>query len=469
MNRNRKRIKTAIAVFVLASIEAQQSYAGAFSLYTESSAAAIGNFAAGIAAEGADASIGWYNPAGLVLIKEQQAVFSGAGVFPSTQITGTSTFTTAGFPPYVQSFDGLQGAENALVPALHYVKPLGSRAAFGISAVAPFGLATDWGSTSPVRYSATRSQLTTINLSPELGGLITNNFSIGAGIDIQTAQVTFDNILGSPAALQFLESIGGLVTPTTLDSYLSNTGHSVGFGFHAGVLQTFNNNHSRVGLNYQSGVSHRFQGNSVLTGRLADPELIDPHASFISDVLSSNVIHLPDVTTLSAYHDVNSRLALLGSIVYTGWDSFKTIQLNNVAAYSPETGMQTLLDVVTTQNYRDAWRFAVGANYWINERWMLRTGGGYDQTPTINAERDVRLPDGNRWALSLGSHYQVRPNLGIDIGYSYLFGVGNPSMNKTQILGESSANIINATANNHAQLFGAQLVWDIDAVPVASK
>ena len=56
------------------------AYSGAFSLYTEGSASAVGNFAAGVAAEARDASIGWYNPAGLALIRNQQVVLGATGV-----------------------------------------------------------------------------------------------------------------------------------------------------------------------------------------------------------------------------------------------------------------------------------------------------------------------------------------------------------------------------------------------------
>ena len=450
-----------LSLSVLAIMGSKMAYAGGFSLYTESSAAAIGNYAAGIAAEGGDASIGWYNPAGLVLLKKQEAVISGVGVFPSSRLSGTSTFNTESFDPYVQSFHNLQGAENALVPALHYAKPLGERAAWGLNLVSPFGLSTDWGDTSPVRYSATRTQLTLINLSPDIGGMITDHESFGLGLDLQWAKVTFNSVLGSPASLQYLESIGGLVTPTTLDSTSKNTGNSFGIGFHAGILGAYNNNHTRVGLNYQSGIGHTFQGNSVLTGRLADPELDNPSAVYSSNSLTSNHVNLPDLVTLSGYQDLNTKLALLGSVVFTGWSVFKDVELKNIAAFLPDLGTTTLVDLNSTENYRNTWRAALGANYHMTEQWMMRFGGGYDQTPTVFSARDIRLPDSDRWALSVGTHYQFRPNLKVDAGYTYLFSSGRGHVNKNQILGETSSNLIDAVADNHAQLIGVQLVWDV--------
>ena len=448
----------------VAALMSQDIYAGAFSLYTEASAVEIGNFAAGSAAEAVDASTGWYNPAGLVLLNKNQALVSGVGVFPSTKISGLSTYNTVDFEPYKQSFDHASGGEQALVPAVHVVHPLGDRAAFGVSLVAPFGLSTQWYEQSAVRYAATLTQLTTVNASPEISGLLTDHLSFGAGLDLQWARVKFDGVAGSPAGLQFLQELGAEVTPNLLDSSSTNQGSSFGVGFHAGLLSFFNHKHTRVGLNYQSRVSHEFRGYSCLKGRLADPELLNPEASYRNDDLYSDYISLPDIVTLSAYQDLSQKWAVLGSVVYTNWSTFQNIRLFNVAGYSSEESIQTPVTLTTAQNYRNAWRAAAGLNYHVTDAWMIRGGGGYDQTPTVNQERDVRLPDGNRWALSLGSHYAATPSLSFDIGYTYLFGVGQPMINKTQVIDELSSVTINAHALNHAQLGGIQAIWNFDAV-----
>ncbi len=455
-------VKSLISATILTFMSNHATYAGAFSLYTESSATAVGNFAAGIAAEAADASTAWYNPAGLVLLKKQELVVSGVGVFPSSKLTGTSTFTTEGIPTaYVQSFTGLQGAENALVPAMHYALPLGDNAAFGLSLVSPFGLSTRYGESSPVRYAATLTDLRTIDLSPDISGKLTENLSFGLGLDLQYARVKFNGVLGAPT-IAFLNPEA---TATTFDSTSENLGSSIGFGFHTGLMGVFNHSHTRVGLNYQSQMQQKFRGSSTLTGRLADSEFpANPNTVLRDDVLSSNNITLPDILTLSGYQDINAKLALLGSVVYTGWSSFKTIELNHVVA-----GPDTYVDSVATENYRDAWRFALGANYSVNDQWMMRVGGGYDQSPTVNSARDVRLPDASRWALSVGAHYQPRYNLGVDVGYSYLFAANNPIVNKTQSIGDTSSYNVNAVAKVNAQLVGAQVVWAIDKVDTRMK
>ncbi|WP_058484608.1 OmpP1/FadL family transporter [Legionella spiritensis] len=460
MKSMQKPMNTILSAAMASIMCAGTAHAGGFSLYTESNGSAVGNYGAGLAAEAADASTGWYNPAGLSLIREQQAVVGGVGVFPSSEITGTTTFATVGVPPYMQSFTDMDGAVNALVPSFHYARPLGENSTVGLSIVSPFGLSTEWDRLDPVRYAATFTELLTTNISPEIGGKITENFALGAGIDFQYARVKFNSILGSPAALQ---AIGA--NPIFLDSYSYNRGHSFGVGFHGGALLMFNDNHTRLGLNYQSKMNHKFHGYSRLTGNLASPTLANHNAVFWSNNLASNNIEFPEIVTLSAYHDVNEKVALLGSVVYTGWHVLRNIELDNVAGFAAGFG-QVKLNSTASQYYRNAWRAAIGANVHVNEQWMLRVGGGYDQTPTRDAFRDVRLPDTNRWALSIGAHYQYRPDLGVDVGYTHLFGE-NTTINKTITAGAGSTFNVNAKAEGRADLLGVQAVWTMDqpAVP----
>lgn len=200
-----KPIRTLVSSAVLAAIASSVAQAGGFSLYTESNGYSIGNFGAGVAAEARDASTAWYNPAGLALIHENQAVSGGIGVFPKSTVSGTATYTTPNstapgtFLTNTETFNDLDGAEYALVPSFHLAHPIGENATVGFSVVVPFGLSTLWDGRSAVRYGAEKSELLVLNASPSVGGKITEHFSLGAGIDLQYAKVKFNSYLGSPA------------------------------------------------------------------------------------------------------------------------------------------------------------------------------------------------------------------------------------------------------------------------------
>lgn len=466
-------IRTAVSAAILVMMANTVTNAGSFSLYTESSPAAIGNYAAGIAAEAADASTGWYNPAGLSLLHTREAVAGLVIISPSAKISGFSTFQSTGIPPFIQSFNNLNGAKMGYVPSFHAAIPVSENTAFGISVVAPFGLSTQWNRQGAVRYQATTSNLLTTNVSPEMGSRVSEHLAVGAGIDFQYSHVRLNRVLGAPDSL-----IAAGAPPNVLDSLSYNRGHSFGLGFHAGLMGLFRDEHTRVGVNYQSQVRHRFNGYSRLQGRLAgvgpvlSPAAIfstNTDALFWSNDLASNTIIFPEIVTLSAYQDINERLALLGSVVYTGWKSLRTLELDRAAAYSPGLG-QVVVNTVLTEDYRNTWRFAVGANYRVKPNFMLRVGTGYDQTPTRNQFRDVRIPDSNRWAASIGAHYQARPDIGIDLGYTHLFEVGHPRVNRTDVVGTSSIYNVNGRIRAYADLVGMQAVWTLDQpVVVATK
>ncbi|WP_454785888.1 OmpP1/FadL family transporter [Legionella sp. WA2024007413] len=477
-----KPLRTLVNAAVLSVLASGGVHAAGFSLYGEATGYTVGNYAAGSAAEAADASTGWYNPAGLALLREQQVVFSGVGIFPTLKLDGTSTFTTStGLPPpfpsavqYVQEFEGVDGSYNGFVPSFHYALPLGERTTFGFSVTAPFGLSTDWAPDSPVRYSATYTEILTTNFSPELGTRLTENFALGAGLDLQWSRAKFNQMIGAPTLFQILGE-----NPATVDSLSYNKAASWGVGFHVGVMGIFNDNHTRIGLNYQSRVRHVFYGHSRFSGILANNNfnlvfpVLPPSTSRTNNDLFSDPQEFPDVLTLSAYQDINERLALLGSVVYTGWGVFKEIQLNNVAV--PNIGHAPIFPVTQAninsnvpQNYHDSWRVALGANYHVNPKLMLRVGGGYDETPTNDTDRNVRLPDVDRWAVAVGAHYQWRPNVGVDVGYTHLFAGNKPNVHSEQALSQTSVYNVDVDDGNFgADLVGAQLTWIIDKAPPA--
>jgi long-chain fatty acid transport protein len=438
-----------------------QATAGAFSLYTEGSASAIGNFAAGVAAEGRDASIGWFNPAGLVLIRQKELVAGAVGVLPNASLTGEAKFyqsdlADAYLPPYVQSFQNLNGARSAVVPNLHIAIPVGDRVTYGLSIVSPLGLSTNWPKDSALRYAGTLSELRMIDISPEMGGLLTDNFALGWGLDIQYADVSFNNMLGAPAALQYVGS-----DPTSLDSELINHGTSAGLGFHAGLLLMSNDKNSRFGFNYQYGVRHDFNGYSSLTGKLVDNfnGFIDPNVTYKVLNLSTNPIQFPNIFTFSVYHQVAPRVAMMGSVVYSTWSSFKTISLKNVAAYSAREDALYQASAQSLQNYQNTIRAAFGMNFDVNDRWQLRWGGGYDQSPTNDLDRDVRLPDVDKLAIAIGLRWTPSQHVFCDIGYSYLMPLNNVKINKLQDLDADNYITVNATGHAYAQLIGAQIAW----------
>jgi len=86
--------------------------------------------------------------------------------------------------------------------------------------------------------------------------------------------------------------------------------------------------------------------------------------------------------------------------------------------------------------YDDTTFASIGTEYKLSDTITLRGGVGYDQTPTNNAHRDVRVPDTTRTWLSFGLGWMPSEKTQFDFGYTHLF-TNDPSINITSATGST--------------------------------
>lgn len=416
--------------------------ASAFQLF-EQDGASPGNYHAGYAASANDASTAWYNPAGIVRIKNQQVVLGANAIMSDFKYQGNIAVNGLGFVPLPVT---AQGGAFSLVPALHYVAPITDRIGFGLSIDVPFGLKTNYGRTSVLRYAATLTQITVIDFSPSLAVRITDKGSIGAGVDLQKAAAEFDNV--------------ATVLSPLADSLGRNIATDTAYGYHLGALYEFTPD-TRVGVSYHSQVVHHFSGSSKFTGPLALKFNFGP----IDTKRVRTNVTLPPYTALSVYSKIIPQVALMGSVMYTQWNVFQTLTLNQVAGLVPAPPPFMLMPsrnirVSIPERYQNTWNFSVGADYFVNPCITLRGGVGYDQTPIRNSTRNVQLPDNDRYVIALGGHYQALKAVGFDLGWTHFFFNQASIHPPLQITG---AQIVatNGHVNGGADVIGGQIVWDI--------
>jgi len=395
----------------------QTAYAAAFQLW-EQDGASIGNYHAGYAAIAEDASTSFYNPAGLVRIHNQQFVLGADPVFTDFIFRGTvqvNNDVDSGLPTLTSA----QGGNFALVPNLHYAAPLLDNLVFGLSTVVPFGLKTDWGYAPVTRYVATVTSLMVVDISPTFGFGITDKLSVGAGLDAEQASAEFDLVGGQGASDADTKSI--------------NKGSGKGYGFHLGALYQFSPA-TRLGLSFHSQVIHKLRGTSAFVGPLANEA---NGGTQISTGLRTE-FRLPASTSLSFFHTYNPQWDVMATISYIQWSVFNQIILNNTAGVDIVGGGSTTVDnlqVTVAQHYHNSWNYALGSNYHVNEKWMIRTGLGYDQTPSNDRYRNLALPDSDRYIIAIGGHFQATNTIGLDMSWAHFFMQNTRINSLTQIVG----------------------------------
>jgi long-chain fatty acid transport protein len=410
--------------------------ASAFQLW-EQDAASVGNYHAGRAAIAEDASTGYYNPAGLVRIQNQQLIVGLVPIFVDTRFRGTVAVNTLGTGPRPVT---AQGGTFNLVPDAHYSAPLTKNLILGLSVVSPFGLRTNYGTSSIVRYVSTLASIKVIDYTPSLGFAFNNKISAGVGFDAEHLNGEFD-------------FVGTFVNPI-LDTRAYNIGTSTAYGYHLGGLYQVSEQ-TRVGLSYHSKIIHHLTGKSRFVGPLANNLAGGVQAS---SQLRVNLT-LPATTSLSVFHTLNPVWDVMGSLIYTQWDVTKNLVFQNTAGISGGRSSNTITAIIP-QNYRNTWNASVGADYHINTQWTLRSGLGFDESPANDRARNVELPDANRVAVAVGGHYQANKALGFDLGWTHLFSMNTRINNLSQALGDQ-VTITNGSDRTNADILGLQVRWDI--------
>jgi len=410
----------------------QSAWAGAFQVETQN-ASNLGTAYAGAASMATDASTGFYNPAGLTRLREEQIAFSGVLINSRTTVTPASATSTSGqvFPALSSKSKGY-----SLVPGFHYAKRIDGNWMFGFNVATPFGLKNNYKNDSGVRYMATRSDLRTVDISPSLAHDFNNGFSLGAGVDAMYIIAKLDARIAAPALL-------GGPNPAT-DGFQENTASRFGLGWHVGGLYEWNES-TRMGVHYRSQVHARLKGESLT-------QLPIPGAGVISQGVSSD-IKIPETVTVSLYHDINDQWAVMADAFWTHWKRFDQLVLK-----FDDQSTQT-----TPEQYKDRVRVALGAAYQHNEQWKFSVGTAADRTPVQDSCLNVRLPDQNRYWGALGAQYRFNKNLALDFGYAHILWKKANINDKAPVATGTTqgAQQLTGTSRSKADLMGVQLTWDI--------
>ncbi|OGT24224.1 MAG: hypothetical protein A2W47_06620 [Gammaproteobacteria bacterium RIFCSPHIGHO2_12_38_15] len=446
MNNNWKKLFFISFVFYHSNI-----FAGGFLLW-EQNGAGVGDYHAGSAVDASDASTEYYNPAGLPYIRNKQFVASLVPVIADVNFNGAIAVSTVNNNT-AQPLNDEQAGGMSLIPNLHYTQPLTPRLSFGLGMNVPYGLETNYSTETFIRYAATQTSLQTIDIDPTLGYRITDDFSLGGGLDAVYANAIFDQYAGYSLL-------------SNADTLSDNRLHSWGWGYHVGGLYQITPK-SRVGLTYHSKIVEHMKGTSKFSGKLANG---GTGGTQTSNNLSAN-LYLPPNTTLSGLYDVNDQWRLLASATYTQWSYIKSLLLQGMAVIDVQS-----LDPINNgevfiqEDFRNTWNVAVGTEYKTSLTTTLRTGLGYDQSPVRSPTlRYIQTPDADRYALAVGGQFKPNKKFVFDLGWTHLFIIKAP-INSSQTVGvnpenpspESETVNVQGDVISQADVFGLQFTWNID-------
>jgi long-chain fatty acid transport protein len=431
------RTGTALGILIVATAQAN---AGAFAI-REQSTYGQGTSFAGVAAGGSLSSMFW-NPATMTQFKGIVSENGFSAIIPHVSQTPLPGSTLAGAPFFLGGVSN--SGDNALVANGYTSYQISPNLWLGLAINAPFGLSVSFQDPWAGRNYGGDTTIKTYNANPSIAYRINDWISIGVGAQLQYASVRLTSGLAP-----FPPSSGVL------------DGKGWGFGATAGVTFTPWANTS-IGLGWRSAINQDIHGSLILPAGAAF------NVPFSTPGSVETTINLPDVVSLGIRHQFDPRWTVMGTVEWSNWSRIGTVNINQLNG-GPALVATTPLTVPL--QYDDGWFFSAGAEYRWTERLTVRGGLGYELTPISDRVRTPRLPDNDKFWVSVGASWKVAPFAHFDLAYSHLF-VKDTNVNVSAASGNPSFNgtiTYIGTADSHADIFSASLVVRFDDLEPSFK
>lgn len=410
---------SAVALFAMNG----QAHAAAFALQ-EQSVTGLGSAYSGGAANTQDASTVFYNPAGMTNLSGTQINVGAINLSPNTKLNNQGT-TNSVFGTVTGGNGGNPFDSMNLVPHAYISHAVNDKLWVGFALTAPYGLAEEYDKGWFGRFGSTKSQLSVMDAAPSIAYKINNEWSVGAGVDIQYVKA---NLEANPS------TNGGTGSVTKLNGDDWSVGANFGVQWHPTTA-------TNVGLTYRTQVGHELEGSiSSDTGSAATSTYTHGHAN----------LDLPDIVTLGASQKLNNQWTVQGQVNWYNWSRF-----HDITAIT-STGVVAKRSL---EDYDDTWGVAVGTEYKYNDAWTFRGGMQYDQTPTTDGHRDTLVPDGDRTWLTGGLTYNITPSIGVNLAAAYIW-VSDENLNyTTPSAGALGTSTIRANTDSHIILTGLDISY----------
>ena len=405
------RIAT-LALGVAAALAfASNAQASGFQL-KENSVKSMGSAFAGTAAKTGDSSVVANNPAAMTQFEGNTFQVDLTAIDLSYEFQGTATDA---FGRPMTGGNGGQAGDLTPVPAMSYIRKLDNGLAFGAMVSAPFGLKTEYEDGWVGRYFAHTSDVRIVDLTLSGAIDITDRFSVGIGAIVSRADVTlsksvdFGTLLYSNPATRPLP----FAQPQAADGFVEVQGDENGFGWLVGAHFRPTDNFA-IGASYRSEIDYELTGTADWTvpGNVAAVFGTSPlTAPLFQDGNVTADLTTPSVLSIGVDWQVTDRLALMASWAETGWSSLREVRID---FENPDP------DAVEPFEWEDTVFASIGAEFKLNDKWTLRGGVAYDETPTSLTHRTPRLPDDDRTWYSIGATWQVSDALDLNFGFSHI-------------------------------------------------
>ena len=260
-------------------------------------------------------------------------------------------------------------------PGTYYVKKINDKDWFGIGAFSRFAMVSEFERNSQVSTNAFVSRLDGVSVTPTFAHKFDDKWSAAIGAEVNYVRLTMEKNMA------YMKGMG--VGPT------HTKGESYALGWNAAANYAFDDKNEN-GVVYRSRIKHSmeadFKGYSI-------PNIGNVNGDAYGEVT------LPESWHIGYSHKFNDKTRVELNAVRTGWDTYKNLDI-----MISDTGKIDGL-VNNPKNWEDGWRYAIGVEHKLSDKYTLMAGFAYDESSIPYNGGDFMVPTGNRKTYSIGARY----------------------------------------------------------------
>lgn len=265
-------------------------------------------------------------------------------------------------------YSGTNRVHFGFAPGTYYVKKLNDKDWFGIGAFSRFAMVSEFERDSAVSTNAFLSRLNGVSVTPTFAHKFDDKWSAAVGAEINYVRLTMEKNTA------YMNGMG--VGPT------HTKGESYALGWNAAANYAFDDK-NEIGVVYRSRIKHSME---------ADFHAYNGPVTLSGDAYGE--VTLPESWHIGYSHKFNDKTRVELNAVRTGWDTYDALNITTPLGLSKNP-----------KNWEDGWRYAIGVEHKLSDKYTLMAGFAYDESSIPYNGGDFMVPTGNRKTYSIGARY----------------------------------------------------------------
>lgn len=339
-----------------------------------------------------DASVAFFNPAGISFIPNKLSVALGAfGAKSEVEFQSLQT---------LKSYKTDNPIGTPLYAAIAY--KVTDNVSLGLSVTTPFGSTVKWADDWTGREIVQKMELKSFYFQPMVSYKFNEWASIGASYIYAKGLVDWDKAV---------TNLGG--TLNINDEEASGSGFGIGFYFKPTEKLD-------VSVAYRSPVIMEAKNGVATFNGVNAAVLSSPQLNVGADGQDAFVANLPLVEeyTIGLTYKVTPKWLISADFNYHGWERYSRLTLDFENALVGNQPDKTIL--VSPKNFKNSKTFRLGTQYMLTEKLAGRLGYYYDESPYSDKNFIPETPSFDASVVTAGLGYKFG-KLGIDLAAALSF------------------------------------------------